>query len=162
MGVRLKEDVAMYELRCEQKICAPLDEVFDFFKRPENLGLLTPPHLRFEITSAPLESIESGSVIDYRLQLLGIPFNWKTLITDFLDRREFTDIQQSGPYKSWVHQHRFAACNDGTMMTDVLRYSLPFGILGKIVHLIFVRRQVHQIFEFRRAQIARIWPSVTD
>jgi len=39
----------MHELKREQWVPAPLDEVFEFFSNAGNLEALTPPWLRFEI-----------------------------------------------------------------------------------------------------------------
>jgi ligand-binding SRPBCC domain-containing protein len=38
-------------------------------------------------------------------------------------------------------------------MIDEVHYSLPFGVLGRIVHAVKVRRDVNRIFEYRRLQI---------
>jgi ligand-binding SRPBCC domain-containing protein len=36
---------------------------------------------------------------------------------------------------------------------DEVQYSLPFGVLGQIVHVLKVRRDVNRIFDYRRLQI---------
>jgi hypothetical protein len=40
-------------------------------------------------------------------------------------------------------------------MTDVVRYAIGFGSLGRVAHRLFVARDVDAIFAFRRAQLAR-------
>ena len=40
-------------LEQSQRVAAPLDEVFPFFARPENLAEITPENLAFEVTSPP-------------------------------------------------------------------------------------------------------------
>ena len=43
----------------------------------------------------------------------------------------FVDVQLSGPYRLWHHTHEFRPHPDGgTLMTDTVRYALPFGPLG--------------------------------
>jgi hypothetical protein len=37
-------------------------------------------------------------------------------------------------------------------------YSLPFGVLGRLAHGIFVRRQLEAIFDYRAREIARFFP----
>ena len=44
-------------------------------------------------------------------------------------------------------------------MEDVVRYELPFGPLGRLVHALRVRRQLEEIFEFRRRAIEEIFPA---
>ena len=59
-----------YNLEFEQFIDLPIEDVFDFFSKPENLSLITPPRLRFDIlTPTPLE-MKEGQLIDYSLKIL--------------------------------------------------------------------------------------------
>ncbi|MBK9119429.1 MAG: hypothetical protein IPM18_07485 [Phycisphaerales bacterium] len=44
-------------------------------------------------------------------------------------------------------------------MTDIVRYALPFGLLGRIAHGISVRRDVAAIFDYRYLQIERLFPA---
>ena len=34
-------------------------------------------------------------------------------------------------------------------MTDIVDYRLPFGILGKIAHPLFIKKKLNQIFDYR-------------
>jgi hypothetical protein len=42
-------------------------------------------------------------------------------------------------------------------MTDVVRYTLPFGILGRIVHAVKVRDDVRRIFDYRYQRIEELF-----
>lgn len=68
----------------------------------------------------------------------------------------FVDIQRSGPYKVWHHTHIFEAEGDSTRMIDEIRYALPLGIVGRIVHALKVRRDVRRIFDYRRQRITEL------
>jgi ligand-binding SRPBCC domain-containing protein len=69
----------IYLLEREQWLPRPIDEVFAFFSRPENLQVITPPWLDFRMVKTP-ESLSAGSLIRYRLKWHGIPFQWTTEI----------------------------------------------------------------------------------
>ena len=70
-----------YELAWEQFVDQPIDKVFDFFSRPENLEEITLPRLGFTImTSSPIP-MNKGSLIDYTIRILGFSVHWRTLIT---------------------------------------------------------------------------------
>ena len=43
-------------------------------------------------------------------------------------------------------------------MTDEIIYQMPFGILGSIAHVIFVRRTLHRIFDYRRRKLNELFP----
>ena len=38
-------------------------------------------------------------------------------------------------------------------MTDIVRYALPFGLLGRAAHALAVRRNVEDIFDYRYQRI---------
>lgn len=134
----------------------PLDEVFDFFSRAGNLERITPPLLNFRIlTPEPIE-MRPGTLIDYALRVRGLPMRWRTKITVWNPPYEFADVQLKGPYKLWHHTHTFREVDGGTEMTDVVRYELPLGPLGDLVHNLIVRRDVESIFNFRTQQMGAL------
>ena len=146
-----------YILRREQWIARPIDEVFAFFADAENLEKITPPWLDFKMISMSTESISAGTVIRYRLRLHGIPFHWRTDICAWSPPHRFVDEQTKGPYRQWRHTHRFEAQGSRTKMIDEVQYSLPFGVLGRIVHALKVRGDVNRIFDYRRLQIDKLF-----
>lgn len=142
-----------YILRSEQWIERPIDEVFAFFADAHNLEEITPPWVGFKILSMSTEAIEEGTTIRYRLRLHGIPVHWRTDICEWNPPYCFVDEQTKGPYKRWHHTHRFEAHGSRTKMIDEVEYELPFGVLGRMVHALKVRRDVSRIFNYRRQRI---------
>ena len=51
---------------------------------------------------------------------------------------------------------------DGTLMTDEVRYALPFGPLGRLAHLLWVGRQLKGIFDYRAKKIAEMLDPVHE
>jgi ligand-binding SRPBCC domain-containing protein len=146
-------------LEREMRIARPRSEVFAFFADAKNLEALTPDSLHFEILTPHPIAMRAGTLIDYRLRLLGIPFRWRTLIESFEPERQFVDTQLKGPYAYWHHTHTFEDLPDGgTLMHDHVKYALPLGPLGEIARVLFVDRQLAQIFDFRTAKLRVLIP----
>jgi len=150
--------IKFHTFRQQQWIPRPIAEVFALFSDARNLEKLTPPWLGFRILKLDPGPIHTGSQIRYRLRLHYLPVYWTTVIRSWDPPHRFVDIQTSGPYKLWHHTHRFESYNGGTKIRDVVRYALPFGILGRIVHAIKVRRDVEAIFQYRRRRIEELFP----
>jgi ligand-binding SRPBCC domain-containing protein len=149
--------MSIYELDHKQWVPHPVQQVFQFFSAAENLEQLTPPFLRFHITRNP-PRLDAGARIEYKLRVHGLPIRWLTVIEKWDPPHLFVDVQEKGPYKLWHHTHLFRPENGGTRIEDHVRYSLPFGLLGKIAHCLMVRRDVEAIFRYREQRIREIFP----
>jgi len=50
----------------------------------------------------------------------------------------------------WHHEHWFYEQPNGkTLMKDKISYKLPFGFLGNIAQILFIKQQLKTIFEYR-------------
>jgi ligand-binding SRPBCC domain-containing protein len=132
----------------------PLGETFAFFADPRNLEAITPPWLRFQIVEAP-EELRSGVLLRYRLRLSRVPLGWRTEIAEWLPPRSFVDVQLAGPYRLWVHTHRFTAAETGTEIYDNVRYRVPGGPLAPAVDRL-VRPRLDAIFDFRAVRLGEL------
>jgi ligand-binding SRPBCC domain-containing protein len=145
----------MYMLEREQSLDIPLERAFAFFADAANLATVTPPWLRFNVlTPSPIE-MQPGTLIDYRLRVRGIPLRWRTQIVTWEPPHRFVDVQLQGPYARWEHTHSFQADGrEAVVITDRVVYGLPLGLLGSLAHSMFVRRDLEQLFDYRRDAIA--------
>lgn len=149
-----------YIFEAEMWLPYPVDTVFSFFQEAKNLEAITPDFLQFRILNVSTENIEQDTLIDYRLKLYGIPFKWRTKITDWQPPHQFTDSQLKGPYQKWVHTHRFQEKDGGALMTDRVIYRISGGVFAPFVNKFFVRNNVENIFTYREAKIREIFPDL--
>lgn len=142
-----------------QFIPRPLAEVWNFFSRPENLNAITPDDMSFEILSDIKDKeMYEGMMIMYKISpFLGIKMDWVTEITYIKDHKYFVDEQRFGPYALWHHEHHFEARDGGTLMTDILHYKVPYGIIGTIADAVFVNNKVEEIFTFRVKAVDKLF-----
>lgn len=148
----------IYTLETIQTIPADLDSVWAYFATPRNLNEMTPPDMAFEFVRGGDEPMYAGQVIEYRVTIVpGVRVRWLTQITHVRERSYFIDEQRVGPYRLWVHEHRFEPVEGGVRMTDRVTYALPFGPLGILAHAAFVRRRLEAIFDFRRRKVMEVF-----
>lgn len=150
-----------FQLRKEQLVHGTLDEVWDFISSPKNLKEITPDYMGFEIKTPLVDKMYPGLMIGYYVKpILGIPMSWLTEITHVKDRSYFVDEQRVGPYKLWHHEHLLEEVGEGkVLMKDIISYQLPFGIVGKIAHAVFVRKQLESIFAYRWKKVEELFPN---
>lgn len=149
----------MYQLERELVLNSPAQKIWDYLANPVNLNELTPSSLRFEIISRLPERMYNGLMIRYRI---GIPLfgrhRWLTEIKHIEEGRSFVDEQRHGPYRFWYHYHAVEALADGrTRMIDSVTYQLPFGLLGRLVHEIQVKKMLADIFDYRSRKLTEIF-----
>ncbi len=147
--------MGFYQLRTQQKIPANIDKVWDFISSPGNLKKITPAYMGFEITSEGIpEKMYPGMIICYKVSpLMGIKMTWVTEITQVKEKSYFVDEQRMGPYAFWHHEHFIEPLEGGVLMTDIVSYKTPFGILGTLAHPLLIRGKLKAIFDYRTQAI---------
>lgn len=154
--------MAVYQLATEQKLTTSIDDIWDFISTPANLKKITPDYMGFDITSGGLpEKMYPGMIITYKVSpLMGLKMTWVTEITHVVDKAYFVDEQRVGPYKIWHHQHRIEPVDNGVLMTDLVTYVPPLGILGALANTMIIRKKLKQIFDYRRNVLADLFGEV--
>lgn len=143
-----------FRLYRELVVPATLANVFAFFSDAHNLDRITPNFLKFRVlTQAPID-MHVGARIDYALRLRGIPLSWTSEISAWEPPFRFVDTQIKGPYRSWIHEHRFEDMGNKTKVIDEVQYDF-FG--GYLVHTLFIKRDINRIFDHRTQALKSIF-----
>ena len=101
-------------------------------------------------SSLPDNGMYPGMMIIYTVcPLFKLPMTWITEITSVENGSYFVDEQRVGPYKMWHHEHHFEQKENGVLMTDIVTYIPPLGILGALANVLFIKKQLNTIFEYR-------------
>ena len=143
-----------FELASEVLLPRPLAEVFPFFADARNLERLTPPWLRFRVLTPGRIEMRRSATIDYRLRLRGVPIRWRSEITAWEPPFRFVDEQRRGPYRLWIHEHRFEERAGRTLASDHVRYAVPGG---RLVDRLLVRPDLDRIFKYRRDVLGAVF-----
>jgi ligand-binding SRPBCC domain-containing protein len=104
--------------------------------------------------------LEFGDLVCFRARHFGLPWRMTARIVAVEAPVRFVDEQLRGPFQSLRHEHVFAATRAGTMVTDVLTWRAPFGVLGQVADAVAVRRHMLGILSARGTHLKRRAESV--
>ena len=151
--------MSLHSLKSTQKLPISLDKAWDFFSSPANLKVITPDYMSFKVTSEDADlPMFPGMIISYIVRpVMNIPMEWVTEITHVKDHAYFVDEQRFGPYSLWHHKHFFKAIDGGVEMTDVVHYKVPLGFLGDIANVLFVKKKLNEIFDYRTKKLQELF-----
>lgn len=145
----------MYILEREQRVSASKEQAWAFLQHPANLDRITPPDLRFRIVTDIPDIMDNGLIVEYRITipLIGT-HSWVTEIKHIREGHSFVDEQRLGPYRFWYHYHEIREMQDGVLLVDRVHYQPPLGLLGWLLHRLYIRRTLERIFDYRRERLA--------
>lgn len=104
-------------------VSAPAQAVYDWHKRPGAFERLLPPWEKIKRTQG--EGIDAHTQVTLRMPL---GLRWKLMHSDLKDGLGFADTQIRGPFKSWVHEHRFIETDpEHSQLQDTVKAEFPMG-----------------------------------
>ena len=148
----------IYRLETKQNLPISQVEAWDFLSNPINLKRITPDYMDFKIINNVIKKMYAGQIIQYIVRpILGIPIKWVTEITHVEKPNYFVDEQRFGPYSLWHHKHFFKKINGGILMEDIVDYKIPYGLIGQFAHVIFVKKKLEKIFNYRHTKLEKLF-----
>ena len=148
----------IYQLTAKQKLPLSLEEAWAFMSAPDNLKVITPDYMGFDILSGADRPMYPGQIIQYIVKpVLGIESHWVTEITHVVERNYFVDEQRFGPYALWHHKHFLAPLGNGVEMEDVIHYKLPFAPLSNAFHGMIIKPKLTEIFMYRKKRLTELF-----
>ena len=152
----------LYSINVKQQLPISQDEAWNFLSSADNLSKIMPDDMHFEVQSKIEHSIYPGQLIEYKVTpLKGFTTNWVTEINHVKKPHYFVDTQLIGPYKIWHHTHFLHPNDEGVLIEDQVRYQMPFGKLGELLHPIVVKPQLNKIFKAREEKMNNLFKTET-
>jgi len=146
--------VPVFEI--SQTFSRGLKEVFDFFTQPARVLLASPPELHLHLEEAPA-CLCLGARVAVRGRRWGIPHRAVSEVTLFEPDVQFVEEQREGPFRRWVHTHRFEVVEAGVLVRDHIDFEPPGGILGMTITAARVLRDLEWVFGYRRARLEELF-----
>lgn len=134
------------------RIERPASEVFAWHERPGAFERLAPPWQKIEVLSHA-GGIRDGARVSLRAKIGPAWTRWDVEHRDYVEGVQFRDVQMRGPFAHWEHLHRVEPADDGRacVLTDEIKYRLPFGAAGRIAGGPFARAELERLFAYRHA-----------
>ena len=125
-------------------IQAPAGDLRAWHANPGAFQRLTPPWLDARVQAAS-GGIDPGDTVSLRVPVLGLlGFTWNLRHDALPDGDGFVDIQESGPFTAWRHEHRFIPTGEMTsVLEDHITYSTP-APAGRLI-----QSRLEDLFRFR-------------
>ena len=89
--------------------------------------------------------IEKNELVTWRAKHFGIYQKFTSQITAFQSPLYFVDEMTKGAFKDFRHEHHFKSTALGTQMIDVLNFNSPFGLLGKIIDALVLKKYLKNL-----------------
>ena len=137
------------ELTFESRIPAAPREVHDWHAEPEALERLTPPWERVQVLERT-GGLEDGALVTMRIGKGLLRLTWVAEHHDHVPGEQFVDVMVRGPFRSWRHTHRFFDDGEGgCRLLDHIEFTLPFGLLGRLLLGRLMSAKIRRTFEWR-------------
>ncbi len=145
--------VPLPKFQHETSLPYPREDVFAMHAREGALQRLTPPFVDVRLVRE--EGDFANRKVELEVRRGPVRFSWKLFHSEVVDGELFRDEQESGPFKSWRHTHRFDDAPDGgCIITDEIEWELPSGGLAHGLTTSRVQAELTRLFRFRRRRIA--------
>ncbi|CAM2848389.1 TIGR01777 family oxidoreductase [Rariglobus hedericola] len=134
------------------RIECPAEKVFAWHERPGAFTRLAPPWQKLEVISQ-IGGIRDGARVSLRTKIGPVWVRWDVEHRNYVEGVQFRDVQLRGPFAHWEHVHRVEPVDGGRacVLTDEIKYELPFGVLGRMGGGAFARRELERLFTYRHA-----------
>lgn len=127
----------------------PVETLFAFHEQPDAFKRLTPPWAPVRVLSAT-GGIQPGARVELEIAVGPLRIPWVAEHTEYVRDALFTDVQKNGPFRHWVHRHRFERLSvHESRLTDEIDFSLPGGALTDRALGWLVRGELRRMFRYR-------------
>ena len=155
----------MTKLKFETTLPVSQQTLYDYHASGAALDRLNPPWETVEVTQwrageqrarLPIAEqygdISLGAEVHLRLNVGPFKQVWVAKHIEHTEPTGFTDRQEKGPFKTFVHQHRFVEVDaETTMLRDELDFQLPFAPISALAKG-FVMGKLSAMFAYRHAR----------
>lgn len=131
----------------------PVDRVFRWHTRPGALERLLPPWEDVRVADRE-GGLDDGGTVRVVASKGPVELSMTVKHTAYQEGRLFQDEQVSGPFRRWIHTHRFLpSAHGGCRVEDEVEYEPPLGSAGGIFAGHVIRDELERGFRWRHRRL---------
>lgn len=103
-----------------------------------------------------------GDTVTFAARHFGLPWRMTSRISAYDRPDRFVDEQVEGPFRSWRHEHTFSwdDARGVTVSRDVIHFTAPLGMLGRLVTKAVLERYLTRLIAERNAYLRQLCTEV--
>lgn len=137
------------------RLSVPSDDAFRWHARPGAFERLKPPWEAVHVEERT-GGIENGARVVLRMGSGPVAVRWVAQHCDYIEGRQFRDVQVHGPFALWRHTHRVTPATEASCdLEDEIEYALPLPPFGNLFGGGFTRRRLSRMFRYRHRVTAQ-------
>ena len=137
----------------QSEVQATLQQLHEYHNHPSAFFRLIPPWEMIKVIHRD-PGLDVGSRTHIQLKICGIKKDFIVKHVECDGHHGFTDEQESGPFKSYRHDHIFTQKKGKTYLIDHMDYELPGSFFGHVFGGWYVKRSFKRMFRYRHKVIA--------
>lgn len=134
-------------------IAAPVERVFDLSRSIDLHKKSRTRHKEIAVNGTTFGLINDGESVTWKARHFGGTRFLKIKVTQMNRPDSFVDESVSGDLRKMKHEHHFKVIQNGTLMIDLFNYSLNYGVFGRFMNRIYVRKYLEKLLEARNVVI---------
>ena len=137
-------------------ISAPVQSVFNYYARPEHIAKTFPEDVKMKVV--PLKVTEGfgiGTIFRIEGEFGGRPLSWDMETVAYENNQKIQVKAINGPFKKNVISVLFEPISDGTKLTFEADYDLGYGIFGKAIDKLKLKKDIEMGIERSCASVKK-------
>jgi ligand-binding SRPBCC domain-containing protein len=136
------------------RIRAPIERVFDLSLDLDlHAASMASSHER-AIAGVTTGRLGLGEEVTWRARHLGVTWTMTSRVAELERPARFVDEQARGPFARFRHEHTFVADGPVTVMTDLVEFAAPLGIVGLLGERLLLEWYVRRLIDRRNRYLA--------
>lgn len=142
----------MAYLQVQKVIPGSQFKVFEYLTAPANIPEQLAGMIKVSWQNPGVE-LQPGAEFLYSMERYGVEQTFRYTVDKLVLGHSLTYRQISGIFSTWTHTMKFEDHGNGqTLVSDIVEYEMPFGLLGRLADDFYMHREVQKILEHRLEQ----------